>query len=501
MILFIVVIVVVMLSLSGFSFVSLLSTENRAVHIRGSELQLEQVLGSGIALVKGFVAMPLDQRRELGGGFDNVELFHAVLVVDDPIRSQRARFSVMSPRVEDENMRGIRFGVDNESARLNLATVLEWEMRRPGTGRNALMQLPGMTESVADAILDWMDPDSTSRQSGAESDYYADQNVPYGPRNAVPSSIEELLLVRGVTREMLFGSDRNEDYQIDVDEVQTGVERADGVGSSAPLPWAAMLTVLSAERNLTPEGQPRINLNAPDLASLYTLLARTFDRPTAEFVVAYRQFGPASGSAASPSNAPARVDPTTFPPRFLFSSVLDLIDARVQVSSRVPGYAAILASPYTSSPVAMRRYLPQLLDYMTVVSAPVIRGRINVNLAPRAVLACVPGMDDGLIGKIVTGRDPQEDQQDISHRYPTWLLTDGLVTLPVMRALLPYLTAGGDVYRAQVAAFFDTPGPSARAEVVIDATGPVPREVYWKDLRPLGLGHSREVIGTVSETP
>lgn len=501
MILFIVVIVVVMLSLSGFSFVSLLSTENRAVHIRGNELQLEQVLGSGVALVKGFVALPADQRREIGGSFDNVDMFHALLVVDDPVRARRARFSVVSPRIEDETIRGIRFGVENESARLNLATVLDWELRQPGAGRNALMQLLGMTEAIADAILDWMDADSTPRQSGAENDYYADQNVPYGPRNAVPSSIEELLLIRGVTRDLLFGSDLDEDYQIDNDEVQTGADRVNSMGMSASLPWAAMLTVHSAERNLTPEGAPRIYLNDPDLPALYTLLAKVFDRATAEFVMAYRQFGPDRAPPGTAAGTPARIDPTAFPPRFLIYSMLDLIDARVRVPALARGFTASLASPYTSNPVAMRRSLPQMLDYMTVVASPVIRGRINVNLAPRAILACVPGLDDALIAKILTGRDPQEDQQDASHRYPTWLLTDGLVSLPAMRALLPYLTAAGDVYRAQVVAFFDAPGPSARAEVVIDATGSVPREVYWKDMRALGLGHSRELIGSTSLGP
>ena len=501
MILFIVVIVIAMLSLSGFSFVSLLSTENRAVHIRGDELQLEQVLGSGIAMVKGFVAMSPELRRETGGGFDNVDMFHAVLVVDDPVRGRRARFSVVSPRIEDETIRGIRFGVENESARLNLASVLEWESRQPGAGRNALMQLPGMTESLADAILDWIDPDSTPRQSGAENEYYADQNVPYGPRNAIPTSIEELLLVRGVTRDLLYGSDLNEDYQVDADEVPTGADRASGVGTGVALPWAALLTVHSAERNLTPEGQPRINLNDPDLVYLDALLSRVFDRPTAEFVVAYRQFGPDLARPGSASGTPAPINPTALPPRFAFSSVLDLIDAQVRVPSVARGLSTPLASPYTSNLIAMRRYLPQLLEYVTTVASPVIRGRINVNLAPRAVLAGVPGLDDALITKILASRDPQEDQQDASHRYPTWLLTDGIVTLPVMRDLLPYLTAGGDVYRAQVAAFFDAPGPSARAEVVIDATGSVPREVYWKDMRALGLGHSRELIGNTSVSP
>jgi hypothetical protein len=64
-----------------------------------------------------------------------------------------------------------------------------------------------------------------------------------------------------------------------------------------------------------------------------------------------------------------------------------------------------------------------------------------------------------------------------------------------MRTLLPYLTTGGDVFRAQVVGFFDDSPLSARAEVVVDGTASPPRQVYWKDLRLLGRGYSRETLG------
>ena len=37
------------------------------------------------------------------------------------------------------------------------------------------------------------DSDAARRSVGAESDYYAGLGVPYGPRNTVPTSLEELL--------------------------------------------------------------------------------------------------------------------------------------------------------------------------------------------------------------------------------------------------------------------------------------------------------------------
>jgi len=68
-----------------------------------------------------------------------------------------------------------------------------------------------------------------------------------------------------------------------------------------------------------------------------------------------------------------------------------------------------------------------------------------------------------------------------------------------MKALFPFVTCGGDVYRAQVVGFFDDYGPVARAEVVIDATSDPPRQVYYKDLRLLGRGFSiDELRGTTA---
>ena len=60
-------------------------------------------------------------------------------------------------------------------------------------------------EALTDAILDWRDPDSLRRLHGAEAEYYLKKPVPYRPKNGPFDSVDELLLVRGVTRELFFG--------------------------------------------------------------------------------------------------------------------------------------------------------------------------------------------------------------------------------------------------------------------------------------------------------
>jgi type II secretory pathway component PulK len=62
---------------------------------------------------------------------------------------------------------------------------------------------------IVDSILDWIDPDDLNHLNGAEDNYYGSLPEPYKTKDAPFSSIEELVLVRGVTPE-IFESIRND---------------------------------------------------------------------------------------------------------------------------------------------------------------------------------------------------------------------------------------------------------------------------------------------------
>jgi general secretion pathway protein K len=62
--------------------------------------------------------------------------------------------------------------------------------------------------SLVAAIQDWRDSDDETRTAGAESLYYLGLPRPYRPANQDFQSVEELLLVRGVTPAMLYGGYR-----------------------------------------------------------------------------------------------------------------------------------------------------------------------------------------------------------------------------------------------------------------------------------------------------
>ncbi len=61
-------------------------------------------------------------------------------------------------------------------------------------------------ETIVDSIMDWRDADELHRLYGAESDYYMSLPAPYKAKNADFDTLEELLLVKGVTEGILYGA-------------------------------------------------------------------------------------------------------------------------------------------------------------------------------------------------------------------------------------------------------------------------------------------------------
>jgi len=61
-------------------------------------------------------------------------------------------------------------------------------------------------EELSDAIKDWIDADDEVTGDGAEGGYYAGLPRPYAAKNASLDCIEELLMVKGVSRELFYGT-------------------------------------------------------------------------------------------------------------------------------------------------------------------------------------------------------------------------------------------------------------------------------------------------------
>lgn len=93
--------------------------------------------------------------------------------------------------------------ITDESGKININSAPEIVLRRL---IGNLVVEGEVLDTIVDSIMDWKDKDDLVRLNGAESDYYQSLPDPYKAKNADFDTLEELQWVKGVTRELLFGS-------------------------------------------------------------------------------------------------------------------------------------------------------------------------------------------------------------------------------------------------------------------------------------------------------
>ncbi len=142
--------------------------------------------------------------------------------------------------------RGYSVSITDELGKININAVSD---ANSDILRNLLKNVGIQEEEVntiVDSILDWKDPDDLHHLSGAEDDYYMSLQPPYKAKNANFDTLEELLLVKGMTTEILYG---NEDKKgiIDLLTLYSGINRIRINVNAAPK------EVLMAIPGITPE--------------------------------------------------------------------------------------------------------------------------------------------------------------------------------------------------------------------------------------------------------
>lgn len=219
-----------------------------------------------------------------------------------------------------ESSREFTFGLTDEAGKINLNSA-SLEM---------LQRLPGMTAELAASIIDWRDEDSDVTPGGAESEYYLLQPEPYQCKNAPLETIDEILLIKGGSREILYGEDLNGDGRLD--------------GG-----FYDYVTVYSVEANVDAEGEARVNIND---ASARSDLQRVIREATNE------------------------------------DRALEIM-GRVGTN---PNYANILAF-YFQTGMTYKEF-SQIADRLTTRGETTLPGLVNVNTAPKEVLLCLPGLEE-----------------------------------------------------------------------------------------------------------
>ncbi|MCP3696348.1 MAG: hypothetical protein GY917_29405 [Planctomycetaceae bacterium] len=154
-------------------------------------------------------------------------------------------------------------------------------------------------------------------------------------------------------------------------------------------------------------------------------------------------------------------------------------------------------SPFRIDPALMPTQLPALFDQVTVQEAKRVAGRININAASPGVLLAIPGMDQSLVEKIMAARSIADGGAPLRY-HPIWLMAEGIVNQQEMRQLLPYLNAGGDVFRADFQGQSTGTDSLYRCEAVIDATGPSANRVHFRELSPIKWPRSNDFRATTN---
>jgi len=147
----------------------------------------------------------------------------------------------------------------DEGAKLNINTAT----------RVQLLNLPGMTPDVVDAIVDWRDDNDEVEGLGAERDYYSNRSLGYRPRNGSFRSIAELELVAGAWPENVRGEDWNLNGRLDPNEDDSTrsfpKDKPDGKLDAG---WSSFLTARSKQSQTSSAGETKLPLKGADAESL-----------------------------------------------------------------------------------------------------------------------------------------------------------------------------------------------------------------------------------------
>jgi type II secretory pathway component PulK len=298
-----------------------------------------------------------------------------------------------------------------------------------------LLRMPNMTAELADAILDWRDEDADVSPGGAESEYYLLQAEPYYCKDAPFEAVEEVLLLRDGSEDLLYGEDRNRNGVLDYNENDAADtypdDNADGSLDRGFLDYA---TVYSVEPNTASDGEKRVNVNALAMEDLSELL---------------REVIPDDRIFAILQNV-RRGRP--------FRNVLDF---------------------YFRSGLTLEEFAP-IADRMTTVEEEELTGMVNVNTALREVLLCLPELDENDVDALLSRRgDPDTDLSSIA-----WIAE----ALPEEKAAAigAHITTRSYQFSADIVAISGDGRAYRRYRVVVDAMKNPPRIVRWQDLTHLG---------------
>jgi type II secretory pathway component PulK len=333
------------------------------------------------------------------------------------------------------------FGLTDESSKINLNTA----------DRDTLLKLPRMTNDIADAIIDWRDPDEDVSGQGAETSFYSNLPQGYEAKNDRLESIEELRLILQPklandpvqVNDFLYGADRNHDGVLDVREKAFGGAATNfnsATGEARGL--TPFVTVYSVEANSN-TGKTDVN---GDSNQLRTAMRQVFQQQRADQIIQTATTGP-----RPPGNTPR------------FSSVFDFCFKGQMTAEEVV----------------------QVYDKLHANRGRTSTGRVNINTAPREVVYALPGVESDDVDKLLSARASESSTSQ------AWVYE---VLGPEKAAAIgSQLTSKSYQYSADIVAISANGRSFKRVRIVIDGRQTPARIVYRKDVSDLGWPLSEDI--------
>lgn len=123
---------------------------------------------------------------------------------------------------------------EQEKVNINKANQTQFQtvLARAGLEQDA-------ADTLSDRVADFIDADELPRLKGAELDYYKRMALPYGPFDGPLQSVDQLLLIPGITPQLLYGGQGGP--SLDEEATREGAQSAAGYFGKNSL--VAMLTV------------------------------------------------------------------------------------------------------------------------------------------------------------------------------------------------------------------------------------------------------------------
>ena len=346
-----------------------------------------------------------------------------------------ATFWFIGRPLETGNGTTREFSLVDEGSKLNLNTATA-EM---------LKLLPGMTDDFAAAIVEWR---TAAASTATATTTTSSSTVKQGPFE----SIEELALVAGATREILYGEDANLNGVLDANEDDNDkslpADNGDGELDPGILEY---LTVFSRESNKQSDGTTnRINIaNIPQVVQeLTTLLDSKLGTGRAE-------------------------------------KILPRVGAGGPMRSVLEFYLRAKGDDFSEDDFAQVAYELTVVDPATQTS---IEGLINVNTASETVLGYLLGTESA--SKLVAARA----SRTVTDTNYAWIVEALGLTAQVPPNLpLQMLTGKCSQLTADIAAVGRHGRGYRRSKTVIDVSTTTPKIIYRRNLSGLGWALGSEV--------